>query len=180
MCQTKFSLPHFKSRTNASWPHPLSERNLSCLSKHILLPNFLCSMALASRCVLSVLFPELAYNRNPAPPYRMQLVEKKEFPKLPLPANVSTALPTTSVTMGRIWGLEIIKITHFLVDGCGKLCCSGQSPAPNPRWGGRYLKSLHGAQKLNTGNKNCCFKVHCFGHCFYWLGYILMWHISCT
>lgn len=113
MCQTMFSLPHFKSRTNASWPHPLSERNLSCLSKHILLPNFLCSMALASRCVLSVLFPELAYNRNPAPPYRMQLVEKKEFPKLTLPANVSTALPTTSVTMGRIWGLEIIENCTF-------------------------------------------------------------------
>lgn len=114
-CLTKFSLSHFKSRANASWPHPRSERNLSCLSKHILLPNFLCSVALASRCVLSVLFPELAYNRNPAPPYRMQLVEKKELPKLPLPANISTALPTTSVTMGRILGLEIIKnYTYFV------------------------------------------------------------------
>lgn len=46
----------------------LRERNKSCLSKHILLPNFLCSGALASRCVLSVPFPELAYNRTQLPP----------------------------------------------------------------------------------------------------------------
>lgn len=46
----------------------LGEKNQSCLSKHILLPNFLCSVALASRCVLSVPFPEPAHNRKPAPP----------------------------------------------------------------------------------------------------------------
>lgn len=46
----------------------LSEKNQSCLSKHILLPNFLCSVALASRCVLSVPFPEPAHNRKPAHP----------------------------------------------------------------------------------------------------------------
>lgn len=75
------------------------ERNKSCLSKHILLPNFLCSVALASRCVLSVPFPELAYNRNPLPCTGCSLWKRKELPKLPLPANISTALPATAVTM---------------------------------------------------------------------------------
>lgn len=94
-----FCASHLKQSQCQLASPSLRERNQSCLSKRILLPNFLCSVALASRCVLSVPFPELAYNRNPAPPYRMQLVEKKELPKLPLPANISTALPSTAVTM---------------------------------------------------------------------------------
>ena len=59
----------------------LRERNKSCLSKHILLPSFLCNMALASRCVLSVPFPELAYNRTPLPRTGCSLWKRKETPQ---------------------------------------------------------------------------------------------------
>lgn len=81
---------------------PRPPRHQSCLSKRILLPNFLCCVAQASRCVLSVPFPKLAYNRTVAAPptptlYRMQLVEKKTLPKLQLPAHTSAALPSTAV-----------------------------------------------------------------------------------
>lgn len=83
---------------------PRPPRNQSCLSEHILLPNFLCFVAQASRCVLSVPLPKLAYNRtvaaHPLLPYRMQLVEKKELPKLPLPTALPSMAATTSGGVG--------------------------------------------------------------------------------
>lgn len=79
-------------------------RHQSCLSKRILLPNFLCCVAQASRCVLSVPFPKLADNRTVAAPPAFtgcSLWKRKSSPKLPLPVHTSTATPSVAVTT---WG----------------------------------------------------------------------------
>lgn len=66
---------------------PRPPRHQSCLSKRILLPNFLCCVAQASRCVLSVPFPKLAYNRTVAAPHPRPLQDaacgKERAPQTP-------------------------------------------------------------------------------------------------
>ena len=70
------------SQCQLASPSLREKGNKSCLSKHILLPNFLCGCVLASRCVLSVLFPALDCDTTPL--YRMQLVEKNlKTPRTP-------------------------------------------------------------------------------------------------
>lgn len=86
-------MPVCKPLLFQSSPSPASARggkNKSCLSKHTPLPNFLWSMALAGRCVLSVPFPELFHNRNLLHITGCSLCVRKTHthpPRLPLQAK---------------------------------------------------------------------------------------------
>lgn len=81
----------------------------NCLSKHILLPNFCCSVAVASRCVWSVPFPELAYNRSPAPPVQDAACGKERTPQPPV-FNTSRVFHAAAVS--RAFSLQYIFILH--------------------------------------------------------------------
>lgn len=107
------------SGASASWPRPHSVRRIN----HVYLSTYFSqTSSVAWHWLAGVFCLSLSQSRptieslppRPPPLYRMQLVEKKELPKLPLPANTSAALPSAAVTTrGRDFDIII-----YLSSGC--------------------------------------------------------------
>lgn len=101
-------------------PRPRPPRHQPCLSKRILLPNFLCCVAQASRCVLSVPFPKLAYNRTVAAPHPHPIQDaacgKERAPQTPT-SSAHINGPSQCGCGGDFWRDKIsinpIKITSY-------------------------------------------------------------------